>query len=130
MNEAEWSGASGHHSHREDEYEDEEVLATVTVVDEFDPQAELYGGLSASSPQIAQKAPSQFVKLSDKILSSTPAKKPSKQKHNRYKAKPARKAEKQKQFGRRREKAELAGGKASRKSNFNRTHKKRLDTKR
>ncbi|CAL1707443.1 unnamed protein product [Somion occarium] len=112
----------------EDEYEDEEQLATVTVVEDFDPEALLHApvptskrtdvdgtdrsSLSRRQPEVKPKShvtPSVDVK-------KTHAKVAKKAKDIKYQTKSARNAERTKQRRRKVEKAERAGGKASRKS--------------
>ncbi|KAL0577312.1 hypothetical protein V5O48_004668 [Marasmius crinis-equi] len=115
--EAEWTGISAtpdDHIEEEQEYEDEEVLATVAVVEDFDPDALLHGPstskLTAESQTSSSRPPPPSAPSRPK--SETPKK--LKPKKIRYETKGARKAEKTKQRARRTEKAELAGGKASR----------------
>ncbi|KAF9066162.1 nucleolar protein 12-domain-containing protein [Rhodocollybia butyracea] len=109
----EWRGISESNEQKEKEYEDEEVLATVAIVEDFDPDTLLHGPTKpeASSSSLPAPAPPHRKKSSD----SQPSKKP-KPKKIRYQTKDARKADRTKQRARRTEKAELAGGKASRKS--------------
>lgn len=109
----EWTGISKSGEQKEQAYEDEEILATVAIVEDFDPDTLLHG---PTKP------------VSDHDLSSVPVPAPSKPKNNsysqplkkvkpktiRYQTKDARKSDRTKQRARRTEKAELAGGKASR----------------
>ncbi|CAA7259095.1 unnamed protein product [Cyclocybe aegerita] len=112
---------------RDEEYENDETLATVTVVEDFDPDTIIHG------PPKSEPAPNPIpasTSTSTLTPTSRPAKKPSQppsssqsaikskstpQKKIRYQTKDARKREQVKQRARRTEKAELAGGKASRK---------------
>jgi ribosomal RNA-processing protein 17 len=104
--EQEWQGITVHgDAVRDEEYENEELLATVTVVEDFDlnanflapPHSKLFGTFESLSPISPQK-PSQ----------------PPKTKKDRYENKHARQREQTKQRSRRTKKAELAGGRASR----------------
>ncbi|KAF9465022.1 hypothetical protein BDZ94DRAFT_1160885 [Collybia nuda] len=122
-----WSGISGtpdeKGKQKEEEYEDEELLATVTVVEDFDPDSFIHGPPLKTNP-----ASHQFLPVETKAA-ATPRdtmlkKKKSKPKKIRYETKDARKTERTKQRARRTEKAELAGGKASRKKFSNALKKK------
>ncbi|KAH9485054.1 Ribosomal RNA-processing protein 17 [Psilocybe cubensis] len=105
-----------------DEYEDEEVLATVTVVEDFDPDTIIHGPAKSDVPIPSSKPIPSQAKSSRlppaKESPHAPSKKKSKprEKKIRYETKDARRREQIKQRRRRTEKAELAGGKASRKS--------------
>lgn len=130
----------------QDAFEDDEQLATVTIVEEFDPHALLHGPSTpqdspsdvcvGGSPSHSQQATSQHSKrhsnsrpptgslirrpkpdqdegghperASQKRATGTSKKKVA------YETKAARKAQRQKQRGRKLEKAARAGGKASR----------------
>ncbi|KAG6832639.1 hypothetical protein H0H92_014475 [Tricholoma furcatifolium] len=104
---------------KEEEYEDEEITATVTVVEDFDPDTFIHG--PKSSTGVEQPKPSS----SSTGTTTTPApssnkpklttKKSIKPQKIRYQTKSERKTERTKQHARRTEKAELAGGKKSRK---------------
>ena len=102
---------------REHEYSDEEQLATVTVVEDFDPSAILH--YSTTTPDVEQHRP---------LLTPPPPPSLSREKASRnddglaaknlkvrYETKAARKATRATQRTRRTEKAERAGGKAARK---------------
>lgn len=109
-----WDGISasskGKQKQKQQEYEDEEVLATVAVVEDFDPDTLIHGDVPPPLPSDnAYPAP---VKSVPRISKSAPTK--SKPKKVRYQTKDARKADRSKQHARKLEKAELAGGKASR----------------
>lgn len=95
----------------EEEYEDEETLATVTVVEDFsfnpDPDSRPKSVPTAS----ASSAPPTVVQAKGNQERS---KKKPRPKKIRYETKDARKVERTKQRARRTEKAELAGGKAAR----------------
>lgn len=125
---------------KEEEYEYEEQVATVTVVEDFDPDELIYGpqsrgrssphpdgnGLSTAMPKMRSQArePPQSARV---ITSAKSASGPAAAERAKLKSKPkpkdikyqtnaARKADKLKQRKRKVEKAERAGGKASRKS--------------
>lgn len=112
------------------EYEGDEQLATVTVVEDFDPAALLHGPPTTGSSHTDQSDIHSIMFLKSKGKekahndSSTPkskakknekAKKKERSKSVRYQTKAARLAERSKQRARRTEKAERAGGKSSRK---------------
>lgn len=96
----------------EEEYEDEDMLATVTVVEDFDPDTFIHGPRLKSDP--TSSASSAPPPVPSKQKSERPKRKP-KPKKVRYETKDDRKVERTKQRARRTEKAELAGGKAARK---------------
>ncbi|KAF7376237.1 Ribosomal RNA-processing protein 17 [Mycena sanguinolenta] len=113
----EWTGISGatgkgKGKQMEEEYEDEDMLATVTVVEDFDPDAFIHG------PRLAKTAPTTSAPASRATVpTKSPQERPKKKlkpKKIRYETKDARKMERTKQRARRTEKAELAGGKESR----------------
>ncbi|KAJ6625527.1 nucleolar protein 12-domain-containing protein [Mycena sp. CBHHK59/15] len=113
---AQWTGISGSDGkdkgkQMEEEYEDEDMLATVTVVEDFDPDSFIHGPRLKTTPaQSASSVPLPLpVKPNSDRLKRTP-----KPKKVRYETKDARKVERTKQRARRTEKAELAGGKAAR----------------
>ncbi|TFY78646.1 hypothetical protein EWM64_g5364 [Hericium alpestre] len=96
----------------EAEYSDEEQVATVTVVEDFDPDTLIHGEAPIPrSPSAGDVEPRQRAIKSEKPLKKVEKLKPKKIK---YQTKAARKAETGKQRARRTEKAERAGGKASR----------------
>ncbi|KAG1751654.1 nucleolar protein 12-domain-containing protein [Suillus paluster] len=106
------------------EYEGEEQLATVTVVEDFDPAAFLHDPpITGSVPTDRLDTPSVTVVKTkgkekphnDPLKSKRKAKKNEKTKSVKYQTKAARLAERSKQRARRTEKAERAGGKSSRK---------------
>lgn len=114
----------------EDEYSDEEQHATVTVVEDFDPQALLHGPSTLSKPDDEdesaekpsvplepKKKPSRgnLSSVSSPDIRKTQAKVVKKAKDIKYQTKAARQADKKKQQRRKVEKAERAGGKSSRK---------------
>ncbi|KAK0212768.1 nucleolar protein 12-domain-containing protein [Desarmillaria ectypa] len=92
---------------KEQEYEDERHLATVAVVEDFDPDTLIHGP-PKTAPSLSSELPPTTVPRA-KPLSRTKVKS-----KVRYQTKGARKVEQTKQHARRREKAELAGGKAAR----------------
>ncbi|KIM40194.1 hypothetical protein M413DRAFT_49185, partial [Hebeloma cylindrosporum] len=115
--EEEWAGID---QRRDEEYEDEEILATVTVVEDFDPDSIIHGPPKTDLPAASSQSRSE-PKSSQPPPQTKPLQKPTKHKKPRdkkirYETKDARKREQTKQRARRTEKAELAGGKASRKS--------------
>jgi ribosomal RNA-processing protein 17 len=110
---------------REHEYSDEEQLATVTVVEDFDPSAILH--FSTTTPDAEQQQQQQRPLLTPPLSRPRP---PSLSREKasrndgglvaknvkvRYETKAARKATRATQRARRTEKAERAGGKAARK---------------
>ncbi|KAF8842994.1 hypothetical protein BDN67DRAFT_995249 [Paxillus ammoniavirescens] len=112
-NEVERDGISG--DELEEEFEGDEQLATVTVVEDFDPSALLHGPPKSSllrrlTAKVDAKEREKPKK--DAINSKSKSKKSGKVK---YQTKGARLAERSRQRARRTEKAERAGGKASRK---------------
>ncbi|KAF9451953.1 hypothetical protein P691DRAFT_806051 [Macrolepiota fuliginosa MF-IS2] len=120
QDEEEWTGiissprARG--KQREEEYEDEEVLAMVTVVEDFDPDTILHGPPRGSPPaQPSTRQPGSSGELARNSTKEPPLKK-SKPQKIRYQTQEARKTERLKQIARRTEKAERAGGKAARKT--------------
>lgn len=102
---------------RDDEYEDEEVLATVTVVEDFDPDAIRHGSQKPPLIPLPPSQPSSSKNLTPQSEATPLPKKPKVQKI-RYQTKEARKAERRKQFTRRTEKAERARGKVPRKASY------------
>jgi ribosomal RNA-processing protein 17 len=129
------SGAGLDHPEHEYEYSDEEQLATVTVVEDFDPSALLHGEPSSSSedeqrPKEERRPPlpRARAKVATRGHSSADVGgerranegKKNKNKNGaakkvRYETKAARRATRATQRARRTEKAERAGGKAARK---------------
>ncbi|KAG2146469.1 nucleolar protein 12-domain-containing protein [Suillus bovinus] len=125
-NEDERLGSSGNEGDQEihGEYEGEEQLATVTVVEDFDPATFLHSPpMTGSAPADRSDAPSPTsVKpkgkekaQNDPLKSKRKVKKNEKTKSVKYQTKAARLAERSKQRVRRTEKAERAGGKSARK---------------
>ncbi|KAI0766868.1 nucleolar protein 12-domain-containing protein [Trametes elegans] len=113
----------------QEEFEDEEQLATVTVVEEFDPDTLIHGeeptaddpdAPGASTPTTSAPHPRTNARTSHSQTRSQPPKAKAKintvvkAKDIKYQTSAARKAERQKQRRRKVEKAERAGGKASR----------------
>ncbi|CCM05020.1 uncharacterized protein FIBRA_07219 [Fibroporia radiculosa] len=138
----EWSGISaegisnkGKGKEIEEEYEMEEQVATVTVVEDFDP-AEIIHGPQESRPESlkSQNAHSSTlprtqpkIKSRDTLRSQplvAKSKLVKKAKDIKYQTNAARKSERMKQRRRRTEKAERAGGKLSRKSGDGRRKRK------
>ncbi|KAF8200920.1 nucleolar protein 12-domain-containing protein [Pholiota molesta] len=127
---AEWSGISQREATRDDEYEDEEMLATVTVVEDFDPDTIIHGPSKADIPthtdptasaSSSSHPPSRTTKTPD-ASGKRPSKPKVRERKVRYETKDARKREQIKQRKRRTEKAERAGGKASRKPSGSKKH--------
>ncbi|ESK97128.1 protein required for cell viability rrp17 [Moniliophthora roreri MCA 2997] len=115
--ETEWHGIQdSDQKEQEHEFGDQEVVATVAVVEDFDPDSLLHGSNDThnhgSSSRPKQSPPSVPAPPAIKRDSTKKAK--LKPKKIRYETKEARKAERSKQRARRTEKAELAGGKAAR----------------
>jgi len=132
--EDEWDGigdsSKDDDNKRDHEYEDEEMLATVTVIEDFDPDTIIHGPVQSGST--ASTAP---LRVDPKPLQSKPIPKPTtknkaKAKKVRYETKDARRREQTKQRARRTEKAELAGGKASRNHKSSRGGKGKHHSKR
>jgi ribosomal RNA-processing protein 17 len=104
---------------KDEEYEDEEQLATVTVVEDFDPHTIIHGAPLTLPPpppvshQVidATKRPPRPARATQSDV--TRKKKSGKARTVHYQTKSARKAEKGKQRARRTEKAERAGGNGS-----------------
>ncbi|KAI0256162.1 nucleolar protein 12-domain-containing protein [Lactifluus subvellereus] len=123
--EEEWNGIAssskaGGGLERAAEYSDEERLATVTVVEDFDPST-LIRGTSPERPEpppprlpLPGKASRENGGMGD-VQSRESKRKSVLAKKVRYETKAARKATQAKQRERRTEKAERAGGKAARK---------------
>ena len=125
QDENEWSGIDRSvdkgKSMQQEEYEDEDQLATVTVVEEFDPHAIIYGPPRThnhsqhSSTRLPAQPTIQPLEQGGKPGFKIKAGRKVKKVH--YESKSARTTEKRKQRARRTEKAERAGGKARRHSN-------------
>ena len=128
----EWAGLSVKENERDEEYEDEEMLATVTVVEDFDPDTIVHGPPKPNHPPIAQPDHLEPLKpkLSRQLQSNTGSSKKSRPRKIPYETSDARKKERTKQRARRTEKAELAGGKAARKSKSARGVKRKANFKR
>lgn len=105
----EWTGIADH-VEEEAAYEDEDVVATVAVVEDFDPDTLIYGD-SVTKPS----TPAQFASQSESNSQPRRERVHKKPQRIRYETKDARKAERSKQRARRTEKAELARGKKSKK---------------
>jgi ribosomal RNA-processing protein 17 len=122
-----WDGLSsaldkgkGRETEHEEEYEGEEQLATVTVVENFDPDVLLHGPskpehLSISSSKKLDATPTRSMRPTSAEVRKTQSKTATKAKSVKYQSNAARKAERSKQLKRRTEKAERAGGKRARK---------------
>lgn len=128
----------------EEEYEDEEQLATVTVVEDFDPDTIIHGPprirsspgddgpMEYSRPSTKGKSATVMPSLTTTERTKVRTKanlsvktKLKMSKKVKYQTKAERGLEKKKQRARRTEKAERAGGKASRSSNSRGKGKKR-----
>ncbi|KAG7098647.1 hypothetical protein E1B28_000563 [Marasmius oreades] len=116
----EWKGISqtpndSDQMEREQEFADDEVLATVAIVEDFDPDALLHGPKDdAERPKSTLPPPPQPPQTTTREKRYINSQKKPKPKKIRYETKEARKAERSKQRARRTQKAELAGGKAGR----------------
>jgi len=112
-NDEEWEGTSspekGKQKMTEAEYEDEEILATVAVVEDFDPDAILHGPNPPSThapPALKVSKPSTTPSKA-KLLTSTKSKlKPRKPSSIKYETKSERLAAKSKQRKKRSDRAE------------------------
>jgi len=105
---------------REHEYSDEEQLATVTVVEDFDPSAILHYSTTTADveqqrPLLTPPPPPPSPSLSRDKASRNVDGLVAKNMKVRYETKAARRATRATQRARRTEKAERAGGKAARK---------------
>ena len=134
-NEEQWNGICTKQSERDEEYEDEEMLATVTVVEDFDPDTIIHGPPKSDHPVIAWPDRLEPKPKSSRQPQSNTSHRPlmakkSRQKKIPYETSDARKKERTKQRARRTEKAELAGGKAARKSKSARGIRKKASSKR
>ncbi|KIK67302.1 hypothetical protein GYMLUDRAFT_37386 [Collybiopsis luxurians FD-317 M1] len=129
----EWQGITESDEQNEEEgeenqYEGEDVLATVAIVQDFDPDTLLHG----PTKPVSNVEPVQQMVNNDSLPSKASHSHPSKVSHSqpskktkskkiRYETKAARKTERTRQRTRRTEKAELAGGKASRRKSKRRS---------
>jgi ribosomal RNA-processing protein 17 len=105
------------------------MLATVTVVEDFDPDTIIHGPLKVDSrPDHLEIKPKPSRQPQSNTV-PTSRKKP-RQKKIPYETSDARKKERTKQRARRTEKAELAGGKAARKSKSARGPRRKASSKR
>ncbi|KAH9083730.1 nucleolar protein 12-domain-containing protein [Lactarius deliciosus] len=117
----EWHGIASAPSNdaglEQETYSDEEQLATVTIVEDFDPSTLIHGP-TPSEPQAPFPPPPSSPRKGGERVRDDEGRKPSKRKNAtvRYETKAARRAAQVKQRARRTEKAELAGGKAARKT--------------
>ena len=101
---------------REHEYSDEEQLATVTVVEDFDPSAPLYHAAADDADPQEERHPLPPPSSHSSRGKAAPSRKDGgAAKKVRYETKAARRATRATQRARRTEKAERAGGKAARK---------------
>ena len=109
----------------QEEYENEEQVATVTVVEDFDIDALIHAGPLSERPNPSlssnrdqeQTRPPEFKKSRSTTANNTSAtskKKASSVKKIKYETKAARFSEKKKQYARKLEKAARAGGRQSR----------------
>ena len=112
-----WQGISRDEKDREEEYEDEEQLATVTIVEDFDPTELIHGPPPELQPGQPLTPKSILSETNLKRTSSTLStknlsnKRTSKKIH--YETKAARSAEKKKQRNRKLEKAAHARGRGN-----------------
>lgn len=133
--EEEWAGISSKDNEQDEEYEDEEMLTTVTVVEDFDPDTIIHGSSKPDrlhhpliSTDRLEPKPSRLPPSN--ISHQSPLKKKSRQRKIPYETSDARKKERTKQRARRTEKAELAGGRATRKSKSTRGIRRKGNFKR
>ncbi|KAI0682976.1 nucleolar protein 12-domain-containing protein, partial [Cytidiella melzeri] len=121
---ADWDGISdkgkGRAAEHEEEYEGEEQLATVTVVEDFDPESLIHGpsrhahslnnseDTQSPQPSTSSAKPSRITTTD---LKKTQSKTAAKAKPAKYQTNAARKADRSKQLKRKTEKAQRAGGK-------------------
>ena len=104
----------------QEEYENEEQVATVTVVEDFDIDALIHAEPPSERPNLGspsnrdQTKPLEHRKSKSTTTGDTSKKKVTSAKKIRYETKAARLAEKKKQRVRKLEKAARAGGKRSR----------------
>ncbi|RXW22019.1 hypothetical protein EST38_g3833 [Candolleomyces aberdarensis] len=117
-NDDEWHGVTPSSGTEKDaQYQGEEVVATVTVVEDFDPST-----LTTAEPVPAQETSEEFTEPNSTSKPPSSHEKPPqklakrkvKEKKIYYETKQARKHQREKQRGRKLEKAERAGGKAAR----------------
>ncbi len=112
----------------EEAFEDEEQLATVTVVEEFDPDSLIHGTQPAPKPHEDGDDSAERPRDSQPRAKTKPAGRDAKTKVKtatrakdiKYQTGAARKAEREKQRKRKLEKAERAGGKAPRRKGSSR----------
>ncbi|KAF7315562.1 hypothetical protein MIND_00071500 [Mycena indigotica] len=107
----EWEGIS---KKIEEEYEDQQMFATV-VVEDFDPDTFVHGSTEPRSSSTNQPNSIRQPKAPAPEGKQPPSKQKLKPKKFRYETKAERSKQRDKQRARRTEKAELAGGKAARK---------------
>ncbi|KAI0093383.1 hypothetical protein BDY19DRAFT_883064 [Irpex rosettiformis] len=129
VSEDDWNGLSsrnkgkGRAEEHEEEYEGEEQLATVTIVEDFDPDALLHGPsrekpTSGDSGDEGNTEPLKTTRPQQKPppgVKKAQAKTSVKAKSVKYQTNAARKVERSKQLRRKGEKAQRAGGKGARK---------------
>lgn len=127
-----WSGITNKtiEAERDEQYEDEEVTATVTIVEDFDPDEFIHGPPPTQLEPKSYPLPTQTLSNLERKSMPTSSKKTPKLKKVHYETSDARKRERTKQHARRTEKAELAGGKASRKKDTVRGGRKKRSSKR
>ena len=104
----------------EEQFEDEEAIATVVVVEDFDPDAVRHG----TTVSTAGKLPAVSASLSDTKSAQHSQAKKTKPTKIKYQTKDARKAESKRQQQRKQEKARLAGTRSKKPTNARKTRKK------
>ncbi len=125
--EQEWQGITVHgDAVRDEEYENEELLATVTVVEDFDLNANFLAPLHSKSSGTFE-SPTESTTSPQK---PSRTKQPPKLKKDQYENKHTRQREQTKQRAGRTKKAELAGGRASRANKSSNKAKGRHKSKR
>ena len=105
--EEEWTGIPDE-KEKEEAYDDEEVVATVTVIEDMDPAS------FTSTPTIRRETPPPHVEPDQTRIIKAPPKVKAKPRKIRYEKKEDRKRERAKQKARRTEKADLARGRRRR----------------
>jgi ubiquitin len=128
----EWNGIASNDAaglEQEREYSDEEQLATVTIVEDFDPSTLIHGPAppepQAEPPSLPPPPPRRGGERVRDVEGRSKRKNATTTKKVRYETKAARRETQAKQRARRTEKAELAGGKAARRTTTKASRKKR-----
>jgi len=107
--------AKGKQKETADEYQDDEQLATVTIVEDFDPDELIHGPPNQADARTVpnhRPAPTTPKPIADRSKKVDKSKK--RKGKIRYESRDARRLERAKQRAKRAKKAELAGGKDAR----------------